>query len=335
MSNAPLRIGILGAADIARAFVTAVAASPLVEIVAVGSRTLDKAQAFARANGIAVAHGSYDALLADPTVEAIYNPLPNSLHAPWSIKAAEAGKHVLCEKPLAVDEAEARAMFLAARRNRVHLVEGFPYLAQPMMRDVRRLVADGTIGQLKLVRSTFGVPFSDPTNIRMIPGLAGGATMDAGSYAVSFLRVIAGKRPTRVTAIAQYAPTGVDETMIAMFEFADGLLAQTSASFATGYHRHGHVLGDKGYIDTMYLNHPPLGGPAQIQMRRGPTAATPIETVAMPEGNGFLLEAESFARMIRDGASNWTGATETESIDIAAMLAAMRESARSGKATTL
>lgn len=335
MSHQPLRIGILGAADIARAFVKAVAPSKLVTIAAVGSRTLDKAQAFAREFDIPRAHASYDALLADPDVEAIYNPLPNSLHAPWSIKAAEAGKHVLCEKPLAVDEVEAKAMFDAARRNRVHLVEAYPYLAQRMTGEVRRLLAEGAIGKVKLIRASFGIPFSDPNNIRLKADLAGGAVMDAGSYAISFVRVMAGARPTRVSATAQYTATGVDETLLGTLEFANGVVAHVSASFATGYHRHGQIIGDKGSIETMFLNHPPIGGPAQFQIRRGPAAVSPIETRAVPEGNGFFHEAESFARMVREGAQHWTGATEGESCDISATIAALLKSAKTGGSVTL
>lgn len=331
----PLRIGVIGAADIAKQFVKAVAGSSLVTVAGVASRAPAKADAFARDHGIPRAFGSYEAMLADKDIDAVYNPLPNSLHAPWSIRACDAGKHVLCEKPLATCEQEARSMFEAARRNRVLLYEGYPYLAQPMTRDVRQLVTDGAIGRPQLIRATFGVPFSDPTNIRMIADLAGGAVMDAGSYAVSFVRIMAGERPSRVTAAAQYAETGVDKTAVATLEFASGLIAQVSASFATGYHRHGHVMGDKGYIETMYLNHPPLGGAKSYQIRRGTTAVTPIETVPVPEGNGFLLEAESFARAVNEGAQHWTGASETESVDIAAALAAILESARTKRPVDL
>src|SRR3954447_26941538 len=125
--NEPLRIGVLGAANIARQFISGVKASTIVSVTAVASRSAQKAEAFARENGVPRFHGSYEALLADPRIDAIYNPLPNSLHAQWSMRACEAGKHVLCEKPLCTSGDEARAMFAAARKNRVHLVEGYPY----------------------------------------------------------------------------------------------------------------------------------------------------------------------------------------------------------------
>lgn len=329
---ARLRIGVLGAAAIARQFIAAVAKSDEVEVVAVASRDAAKAADFAKATGIGRALGSYEALLADKDVEAIYNPLPNALHAEWSIKAVTAGKHVLCEKPLAVSGSEARAMFDAARNHKVYLVEAFPYMAQPQTLEVRKLVASGAIGTLRLIRSSFGVPFSDASNIRLKPDLAGGATMDAGSYSVSFARIIAGRCPVKVHASAIWATTGVDQTLVGTLDFGDGLIAQIAASFATGYHRHGQICGESGFIETTYLNHPPTGGPPQFQIRRGPTAMSEIETVAVPPGNGFLAEAESFARMVRGGPQFWTGASEQESIDIAATLDALLKSARSGDA---
>lgn len=172
-------------------------------MTAVASRDLAKAEAFARECGIGRALGSYEALLADSDIDAIYNPLPNTLHAEWSIRAAEAGKHVLCEKPLATSAADARAMFATARRHRVHLVEGYPYFAQPRTLKLREQIAAGTIGKTKLISATFGVPFSDTGNIRLMHDLGRGALLDAGSYSLSLMRVIAGARPRRVNAAAQ------------------------------------------------------------------------------------------------------------------------------------
>ncbi len=332
----PVRIGVLGAAAIARDFIKGVKPSSVVRVTAVASRSAEKAAAFAKGNGLERSFGSYDAMLADKDIDAIYNPLPNSLHAPWSVRAADAGKHVLCEKPLAATETEAKAMFGAAKRNGVHLVEAYPYLAQPMTLEVRKLIKDGAVGKPQLIRASFGIPFSDPNNIRLIADLAGGAVMDVGSYSSSFIRVTAGERPKRVHAVARWGETGVDRTLVGTFEFASGLLAQVAASFATGYQRHAQVAGDKGCIETMYLNHPPIGGPASFQIRRGVTGMTPIETIPVPEGSGFLLEAESFARLVSSGdEAQWTGATPQESIDIAAMLEALIKSARQGSPVSI
>lgn len=331
--SAPIRIGILGAANIARQFIAGIAPSALVTVTGIASRDAAKGAAFAKETGVARSFGSYEALLADTEIDAVYNPLPNSLHAEWSIKAAQAGKHVLCEKPLAMSGAEARAMFDTAHEHRVHLVEAYPYLAQPMTLKVRELVASGAIGTPQLIRASFGFPFSDTSNIRLKPDVGGGSLMDAGSYAVSFVRVIAGARPKRVHAHARWASTGVDLTLAGTLEFENGLVAQIASSFATGYHRTAQIAGDAGTIDTMYLNHPPMGGRASFEIRRGALAATSvIETMPVPEGNGFLLEAESFARMITGGAQQWNGATPEQSIDIALTLEALLKSARAGQA---
>lgn len=329
----PLRIGVIGTAAIARAFIAAVAPSDRIKVAAVASRDSAKAEAYAREVGIPRAFGSYEALLADRDIDAVYNPLPNSLHAEWSIKAAAAGKHILCEKPLATSGAEARAMFDAARKHGVQLVEAYPYLAQAQTQKALELVRSGTIGRLHLVRTSFAVPFSDATNIRLKPDLAGGSLMDAGSYALSFLRVIAGERPSRVHAFARWADTGVDRTLAATIDFPSGLIGQISSSFATGYYRTAHMAGEGGTIETTFLNHPPIGGPPRVLLRRGTTAATQTETIDVEGGNGFLAEANSFARMLTDGSSHWTGATQAESIDIAATLAALLASARTGKTT--
>ena len=326
----PLRIGILGAARIARQFVQAVAGSELVRVVAVAARDPVRAQDFAQAMGLAQIFPTYEALLASAEIDAVYVPLPNSLHAEWVIKAAQAGKHVLSEKPLAVNEAEARAMFAAARQNKVRLAEAYPYLAQPQTIKARELVRSGAVGRLQLIRTSFGVPIADLKDIRFDPNLAGGALMDAGSYAFSMVRVIAGERPSRVHAVAQWAETGVDRALVATIEFKSGLLAQIAGSFTTAYHRHAHIAGDAGIVETTFLNHPPLGGPPTVQIRRGPTATAEIETLTLAGGNGFLAEAQSFARMISHGPEHWTGATEQESIDIAATLDAVLRSARSG-----
>jgi len=326
----PLRVGVLSAANIARAFTAGCAASPDIAVSVVASRDLAKAKAFADEVKIPRALGSYEALLADKEIEAVYIPLPNSMHAEWAIRAAEAGKHVLCEKPLALNAGEVRAMFAAADKHNVILREAYPYMSQPQTAQLRAWLNEGAIGRLRLIRSHFGILFTDPANIRLSPTLGGGALYDTGSYAVSLIRLVAGKRPARVQAVAQTDANGVDLTTIANLEFADGLLAQASCSFATGFHRQASIAGDSGVIETNYLNHPPAGGPAVLQIRRGIPATTPFEPAQVPDGNGFRLETESFARLVRGETDAWSGATPQESIDIALTLDAIMESAKSG-----
>jgi D-xylose 1-dehydrogenase (NADP+, D-xylono-1,5-lactone-forming) len=191
----PLQIGILGAARIARLFVEGVRASRKVAVRAVAARDVERARSFARELRVPHVHPTYEALLADPQIDAVYNPLPNSLHAEWSIRAADAGKHVLCEKPLAASANEARSMFEAARRNQVYLVEAYPYRAQPVTLKLRELLAAGAIGRLQMIQAYIGFSIADPADIRFDAALAGGSIMDGGSYPVSLVRMVAGARP--------------------------------------------------------------------------------------------------------------------------------------------
>ena len=327
-SAAPLSIGVLGAARIARLFVEAVRPSAKVAVTAVASRDAGRAAAFARDTGIARVHASYDALFADPDIEAVYVPLPNNLHATWSIRAAEAGKHVLCEKPLAGAAADARAMFDAAKRAGVYLVEAYPYRAQPQTRRMLQLLAEGAIGRPVLVQASFGFPLADAANIRMSPDLAGGALMDAGSYPVSLVRVVAGAAPRRVSAMSQWGPSGVDLSTLATLEFADGLLAQISCTFATARHRHAFIAGDAGSIATTYYNDTSAAFPPLLEVRRGTGWDAARELIETAMTSGFLAEAESFHDLVRAGWSHWSGATPDESIDIARTLDALAASAR-------
>ncbi len=338
-TTAPLRYGILGAANIARQFTQGLAGSTLATVSAVASRGLDKAQAFAAELGIPRAHGSYEALLADPEIEAIYIPLPNHLHHEWAIKAAAAGKHVLCEKPLAMSRAETLEMFAAARAHGVHLAEAYPYMSQPQTLRVRELLAEGAIGAVQLVSASFcfaiaaadGTPFVDPANIRFDPKAGGGALYDAGTYAMSFTRLAAGQAPTRVVATARRMPSGVDLTLAATMEFASGALAQITCSFAASAQRFATLQGDQGTIETSYANHAPPGETTlPIRIRRGTKATVPFETELLPAGDGFKAEGESFARMVRQGPAHWNGASEAESVDTMATLEAIGASLRSG-----
>jgi D-xylose 1-dehydrogenase (NADP+, D-xylono-1,5-lactone-forming) len=330
-SSSPLRIGILGAARIARAFVQGVRPSKQVTVSAVASRDLAKARAFAQELAIARYFGSYEALLADRDIDAVYVPLPNSLHAAWSIAAARAGKHVLCEKPLSATADEARAMFDAARQHGVHLAEGYPYRAQPQTLKLRELLGAGIIGEVRLIHAGFGFTLADAENIRLNPQLAGGALMDVGSYPVSLVRMIAGARPTRVQAAAQWSSGGVDRTLAATLGFAGGLIAQISCSFSTCVHRQALIAGSNGVIQTTYLNHTDASQ-AVLQLRVGTDKNAVDSIVQTSAANGFLAEAESFERLIRGDPAAWSGASAEESIDIAVTLETILRSARGGAA---
>jgi predicted dehydrogenase len=302
--------------------------SKRVTIRAVASRDAAKAHAFAQEFSIARSFASYESLLADREIDAVYIPLPNSLHAEWSIRAARAGKHVLCEKPLSTTAAEARAMFDAADRHGVRLVEGYPYRAQPQTLKMRELLAAGVIGEVRLIQASFGFTLGEGQNIRLNPQLAGGALMDIGAYPLSLVRMIAKARPTEVHAVAEWAASGVDRAMAATLVFASGLIAQVLCSFSTCVHRRALIAGSNGVIETSFLNHTETPAETAFELRVGTGKNAPRSTVETSPVNGFLAEAESFERYVRGGADDWSGATAQESIDTMTMIEAIRTSAR-------
>ena len=337
--HSPLRIGILGAATIARQFARDVAGSPLATLTAVASRGIDKANAFGEACGIPARHASYEALLADSEVEAVYIPLPNTMHAPWAIRAAAAGKHVLCEKPLTVSLHDARAMIEAARRHKVMLLEAYPYLFQPQ---TAAMMAEIT-GPVRHMQASFGFTVSNPAgNIRLNPDLGGGALLDAGSYPLSLIRLVMGEAPLTVRAEATLTESGVDASTMATLTFPGGRRAQMSCSMDAGQHRRAVIVGDTFTVETEYLNHTADGGPhpfgylaSTLRVRRGVAGTLPFGTVAAPTGSGFRFAAEAFATMVRGGDTAGFERHAAMSLDIAAMLEAIALSARSGQPVAL
>jgi len=345
--TSPLRLGILGCAKIAGVFCHHVASgpnpSPQVRVVAAASRQAETAAAFAAKHGIGRHHGSYEALLADAEVDAVYIPLPNSHHAAWAVRAAEAGKHVLCEKPLALSRAEAQSMFDAARRHGVMLLEGYPYWFQPQTGDLVSMLSSGVIGRVRSVIAHFGFMLANPqTNIRMVPELGGGALLDAGSYPLSLIRLAMGEAPVRVRADASWsggaAGQGVDISATATLFHADGRRALLHCAMDIATHRRATILGDAGVIETEFLNHTSTepGGdvfghlPSQMRVRRGTANTAPLAEVRSGTGSGFRFAAEAFARLVaeRDFAAMERAAQA--SLDIAATLEALGRSAREG-----
>jgi predicted dehydrogenase len=339
-----LRIGILGCANIARQFARDVAGCPDAKVVAVGSRNAETAGAFATACGIERSHGSYEALLADADVDVIYLPLPNSLHAEWAIKAAQAGKHVLCEKPLAMGLAQAQAMFEAARQNGVMLLEAFPYYFQPQTGAMLELVRGGDIGRVRSVQASFGFTLSKPAgNIRLNPALGGGALLDAGCYALSVIRLVMGEAPQKVMADAVWAESGVDISLLATLFYADGRRAQLSCAMDTANHRRATIVGTEGTIETEYLNHTSEQArghaygylPSQLRLRRGIANTIPFEDVITGTGSGFRFTVEAFARVIRSRDFAAIECAAQASLDNAATLEALAKSARLGHTVML
>lgn len=327
-----LRIGILGAAKIAGSFMVGARASSKVEVVAVASRDPERGEAFARAHGIP-RWMSYDALIADREIDAVYNPLPNALHAAWSIAAARAGKHVLCEKPLAVGVAEVEAMFAAADAHGVMLVEAFPYLFQPQTLELERRIAAGEIGEVRTMFAAFGFTMADAGNIRLDAALGGGALMDVGCYPVSFARQVFGRRPERVTAVARWAD-GIDQTLAATLEYPGGGIAQISCSFATAVHRRAIIAGSAGVIETDYHNHTDRAPEPSYRIKRTTDWQAGFETVPVPSENGFRLELDAFADLVAREDRATERARRSASLDNAWTLAAITASARASARAT-
>jgi len=326
-----MRMGILSTARIARAFCEGVAGSRHVIVSAVASRDAARAQSFAREFAIARHYDSYAALLADRDIDAVYIPLPNGLHAEWSVRAVGAGKHVLCEKPLAPTVREARDMFAAAHEHGVYLAEAYPFRSQPQTLRTRELIEGGAIGRLRFIQAYFTFTLDAAADIRLDPKLGGGALLDVGCYSVSLIRMLAGQRPVRVSAVARWDEGGVDRALLGTLEFSDGLLAQIIGGFDAALERHALIVGTEGAIQTGFFNHPPRSGPVHLLLRRGNASREPYESIPVASMNGFLAEAEAFERMVRFGPEHWNGATAQESIDIATTLEALLRSAHSGQ----
>jgi predicted dehydrogenase len=343
-----LKIGVLGAANIAWQFIEAVRDSKHVAVVAIGSRTQEKANAFGEKYGVPTRHGSYEALLADPEVECVYVPLPNSMHCEWVIKAAQAGKHVICEKPLALNLDEATRMFDTARANGVMVLEAFPYYFQPQTGVMMDLIAKGEIGNVRSVSASFGFTLPPPGvgsssspagNIRLKPELGGGALLDAGSYPLSLIRLAMGCKPARVLAHPSWDASGVDIAMLATLFYADGRMAQMTCAMNIAQVRYATIMGSNGTLETEYINHAGVPLPSQMRIRRGTAFTLPLEVVDSPcgvaTGSGFRFCAEAFAAKIRAKDFAAVAVAETYSLDNAAVLAALAKSAKSGKIETV
>ncbi len=254
-----IRWGILGCARIARrGLIPGIARSSQGMLHALSSRDLAVARTWAREFGIPRVHGSYESLVTDPEIDAVYIPLPNELHRPWLIAAADAGKHVLCEKPLSLDAREARAMVEHARNRGVILMEAFMWRHQERTLRLRQLVRDGAIGDLRLVRASFSFPIA-PDDWRLDPSRGGGALWDVGCYGVNTARFFAGEEPRRFHALAQFGPTGVDLSLAATLEFPGGVLATIDCSFEQPFRCHYELSGTRGLIDVPLAYLPAAG----------------------------------------------------------------------------
>jgi len=249
MSSSKLRWGVISTANIGRrAVIPAIQASANGELVAVASRNEKDARAFADDCRIPVSYGSYETLLADADVDAVYVPLPNSLHRDWSIRSMEAGKHVLCEKPLGLTEAECREMSTAADANGVTFMEAFMYRFHPRTERVLQMIRDGVVGELKMIQSVFTFRLKQPGNIRLDPALGGGALMDVGCYCVNISRSAAGAEPVEAQAVAVRSASGVDEMLAGSLRFEDDVIASFQCGLNTRRRESYEIGGTDAYL---------------------------------------------------------------------------------------
>jgi D-xylose 1-dehydrogenase (NADP+, D-xylono-1,5-lactone-forming) len=319
-----MRWGILGPGRISRSFLAGLAGSATEHAMAIGSRALDRAEATARQFGVPRAYGSYEQLLADREIEAVYIGTPNGAHAQWAIAAAQAGRHVLCEKPLGVSRAEVETMFAAAREHGVWLMEAFMYRFHPRTLRLAEIVAAGEIGAPTLVRASFGFAVTDPANVRLSAELAGGALMDVGCYPVNAARMIAG--PVRAaTATARWQD--VDVTLAGVLDHTGGALSLVSCSLVSGRHNELEVVGSEGVIIVPDAFTPPKDRPSTMVITRG--AETEEQTFAPVDQ--YTLEAEGFAALVAAGHDAAAGLPQmplVESLDNAATIDTLLATAR-------
>ncbi len=286
-----LRWGILGTGNIAAKFADQLNKASQGELVACGSRNQSSADQFSQQHG-GKGYGSYEGLLADPNVEAIYVSLPNSLHAPWSIAGLEAGKHVLCEKPLAATTAEVQQMFAAADATGMKLMEAFMYRQHPVVKEVLDELQSGLVGTIKIIRCHFTYQRPDtPEDIRYQPALGGGGLLDIGCYCLNFMRAIAGAEPEGVHVETHQHQTGVDDAAVGTLRFPNDILGVFSCGMSVQADRTTTVAGSDGYlqIDTPWFS----GGSYQVV--RG--EETELRQVGQSEML-YALEADHFADVI-------------------------------------
>jgi D-xylose 1-dehydrogenase (NADP+, D-xylono-1,5-lactone-forming) len=321
-----LRWGILGTASIATTFANAIALSNGNRIEAISSRNPSSAKAWAEDRNVPHAFGSYEEMLRSGCVDAVYNPLPNSLHAEWTIQALDAGLPVLCEKPIAVNADEAGDIQSASKRTGLPVVEAFMYRHHPVYEEIIKMLREGAIGRVVSIDSAFNWLLDDRAQIPASAELAGGALMDVGCYPINVSRMLAGCEPTRVCAFERRA--SVDDTLIGLLDFPNGILARIECSIETEEKRHLEIKGTGG---SMVLDNP--WHPGDTESRIHVTRYGKEEVLAGPGANCYTLEIEEFARVVHgESTPRWT---LTDAIANMSVIDALYRSAREGRAVSI
>ena len=326
-----VRWGVLGAAKIAiTKVIPAMQQGELSEVVAIASRDGAKARETADKLGIATSYGSYEELLADSNVDAIYNPLPNHLHVPWSIKAAEAGKHCLCEKPVALNVAELRTLIEVQERTRLVIGEAFMVRSHPQWLRCRELVQSGSIGPVRAITGVFSYFNRDAKNVRNNTLWGGGALMDIGCYPVQVSRFLLGEEPLRVSAFIDRDPEfGIDRLTSGVLEFKSSHAVFTCSTQMIARQK-VEIFGEKGRIEVEIPFNPQPDRPTRIFVdRAGDLFGAGVISQEFPPCNQYTLQGDAFSKAILDGGEPPTPLSD--SLGNMSVIDALFESARSGK----
>ena len=322
------RWALLSTAKINQALIEPIRQGPRSELTAVASRDLARAQAYADEWGIPKAYGSYEALLADPEIDVIYNPLPNSLHAEWTIRAAEAGKHVLCEKPIVLSLEELDRVEVAARDNGVTIFEAFMYLHHPQTRKIQEMARTDELGPLRQISSWFNYYLPKGGNIRLFPELGGGSLWDVGVYPNSLAIVMAGGRaPVEVWGQQVTAENDVEVIFTGQMRFEEGAIAQIESAFRTPFRQGAQVVGEQAMV---WIDEPWKPGSEGDDSRIVVTRADESEeTVVFPALSPYLCEVEAMEACVLDGAEPVVPLSLSR--EFLRTILALYESARSGQ----
>jgi len=327
MSKESLNWGLLSTARINRAVIPPLRASKRNHLLAVASRSQELVDAYASEWEIPRAYGSYDDLLADTDINVIYNPLPNHLHAEWTVKAVEAGKHVLCEKPLALNVEEVDAIAGAAKTHSRVVAEAFMYRHHPQTLKIQEMVASGSLGTLKLLRGSFSFKLDRKGDIRLDPAMGGGSIWDVGCYPISYMRAVVGAEPVEVFGRQVTGPTGIDETFVGQLHFAEDIYGQFDCSFVIPFHSYMEIVGSEATLIVPKPFKP--GFNEKIYLVRDEKT----ETMKIRGGDLYLGEVEDMADAILKSSKPRISLEDSRAN--VATITALLESTRTNKPVTI
>ena len=319
-----LRWGLLSTARINKALFPPLRMSPRNTMSAVASRDLSRAQAYAKEHNIPRAFGSYEEMLADPDIDVIYNPLPNGMHPEWTVKAAQAGKHILCEKPLANTVDEVDEITEAAKKAGVVVMEAFMYRHHPQTLRVKDMINNGAVGKLQILRGSFMFKIGNEEDVRLNASLGGGSIWDIGCYPISYTRLIVGEEPVEVFGYGMFgAASKVDEIFAGQMRFANGVFAQFDCGFRSPFRVRMDIIGDKGNLTVLSPFTPRLN--EKIILFNGEKE----EVFTTPGEDLYLGEVENMADAILNGAPIRMSLADSRNNVL--LIQKFLESARSGK----